>query len=112
MRQKLKRAIPETADNLKGLMDNQAEGLIEKLQVLGRHTFERIWQENQDVNRFKTMVNDYGSFVNELLKKGVPSDMCRAIKQLNKRADELCGMPADCNGQDFNGKEWLSGQQI
>src|SRR6218665_1755713 len=92
--------IVNEATKLKVLVDSHASALLQCLTEMRTKKLKEIESAQQDVERFQIMIESYVRYLEELLKKGAPGDICREANQMKTRAEELASLPGICCGCD------------
>jgi len=92
--------IVNEATRLKDLVDSHANILFERLTAMRNKKLKEIENAQQDVDRFQTMIASCARYLEELLNKGAPGDICREANQMKTRAEELASLPGICCGCD------------
>jgi len=93
--------IRDASNKVTKLIEQHTELLVQNLKLVKERNIKAFEITAQDFNRFKVMIDSFSRYSEELLTRGSPVDICRAVNQMLTRAQELETLPANCSGGGF-----------
>ena len=94
------KVIVSESTRLKALIDSHANSLMQTLAEIKDKKMKEIESAQEDVERFQIMIESFARYLEELLNKGAPGDICREANRMKTKAEELAALPGICCGCD------------
>jgi len=81
--------ISEKADQLKQMIDDHTEKLMDEFSLMRQKRMKEIESLREEIERQLLSMESYKMYVDEVRQKGTACDVARAASDLHDRADKL-----------------------